>query len=301
MSVSYDSYKVFYYVAYYKSITLAAKALYLTQPTVSHSISNLENELNCKLFIRSKKGVELTPEGEVLFQHIAKAYNEITHGEKELKEFLNMGKRLITIGTSETALRSYLIPKLGQFKTKYPQIHFRIHPTTCRQVDSAIKSGSLDLAIMTTPFPENDLEMHQLSEFSMVCIAGQDYAHLAEYSLSYQEIARYPMICLDSGASGRDYLDRLFLSHGVHLQPDIELSSADLITPAVEQNIGIGFVPRIFAENAILSNKVVELALEEALPSRSIYLLIDPQRQHSIACQKFMEELQSAETISHLL
>lgn len=81
MSISYDSYKIFYYVAHYQNITLAAKALYLTQPTVSHYILNLEKDLNCKLFIRSKKGMQLSPEGELLFQHISKAYMEISEGE----------------------------------------------------------------------------------------------------------------------------------------------------------------------------------------------------------------------------
>ena len=116
MSISYDSYKVFYFVAYYQNITLAAKALFLTQPTVSHYIINLEKDLNCRLFIRSKKGMLLSPEGELLFAHISKAYEEISEGEKKLPEYLHMGKGLIKIGASETSLRDYLIPVLGRFK-----------------------------------------------------------------------------------------------------------------------------------------------------------------------------------------
>ena len=123
ISVSYDSYKVFYYVAYYQNITLAAKALYLTQPTVSHYILNLEKELNCKLFVRSKRGMQLSPEGELLFEHIAKAYEEISYGEEKLKEYLNLGKGIIKIGATETTLRYYLISALGKFKEKYPNIH----------------------------------------------------------------------------------------------------------------------------------------------------------------------------------
>lgn len=63
MSVSFDAYKVFYYVAKHKNITNAANALYLTQPTVSHTVAGLEKALGCQLFIRSKKGVQLTPGG----------------------------------------------------------------------------------------------------------------------------------------------------------------------------------------------------------------------------------------------
>ena len=292
MSISYDSYKVFYFVAYYQNITLAAKALFLTQPTVSHYIINLEKDLNCRLFIRSKKGMLLSPEGELLFAHISKAYEEISEGEKKLTEYLHMGKGLIKIGASETSLRDYLIPVLGRFKEKYPNIQLRITNTTYHEVNTALHSGSLDLAVMTTPFPDTTLSVQPLVNFSMAIVAGPMYAHLADRPVTYQEISEHPMICLEPETSGRYYLETLFASHGVHLQPDIELSSADLITPMAEQNMGIGFVPGIFAEPAIRSRRVGELTLDEQLPSRSICMLTDPQRPMSLACQRFVDMLQ---------
>ena len=78
MSVSYDYYKIFYYVAKYRNITAAANALFLSQPTVSRTIQNLETELGCQLFIRSKKGVVLTPEGEILYRYVSRAHRSIT-------------------------------------------------------------------------------------------------------------------------------------------------------------------------------------------------------------------------------
>ena len=289
MSVSYDSYKVFYYVAHYQNITLAAKALYLTQPTVSHYILNLEKDLNCKLFIRSKKGMQLSPEGELLFQHISKAYMEISEWEEKLKEYINMGRGIIRIGASETSLRNYLIPVLGRFKKKYPHIQFRIINTTYQYVNEFLKNGSLDFAIMATPFPHNNLDQYHLSDFSMVAIAGTSYDHLKDRLLTFEEIAKYPLISLEPRTSGRFYLDTLFASHGIYLQPDIELSSADLVAPLAEQNMGIGFVPLFFAEQSLKAGTVVELNFAEAFPDRSICLLADPHRAHSLACQKFME------------
>lgn len=294
MSVSYDSYKVFYYVAYYKNITIAAKSLFLTQPTVSHYILNLEKELNCKLFVRSKKGVHLSPEGELLFEHVAKAYAEISYGEEKLKEYLSLGKGIVKIGASETTLRTYLIPVLGRFKEKYPNIQLRISNTTYKLVDDALRDGSLDLAVMATPFPDSELEVQSLADFSMVGIAGPAFSYLEGRPLNYLEVSKYPLISLEPETSGRYYLDQLFVSNGIHLHPDIELSSADLITPLAEQNMGIGFVPRIFAEQAIQQKKVVELTFKDPFPDRKICMLTDPHRQHSRACQEFMAELQGS-------
>lgn len=83
---------------------------YLTQPTVSHYIPELEKELGCKLFTRFKKGVRLTPKGSILYGHIAKAYAKIDRGEADLKAYLELGQSVIKIGTSETTLRDYLMP-----------------------------------------------------------------------------------------------------------------------------------------------------------------------------------------------
>lgn len=291
MSANYESYKIFYYVAYYGNITLAAKALFLTQPTVSHAIKTLESELNCQLFIRSKTGVSLSPEGELLFSHISRAYKEISRGEKHLKEFLETEKKLITIGTSETVLRSFLTKALGQFKSQNPQTYFRIYTPENHSVYEQTKDGTLDLAIVIEPYLTSELTCQHLTDFSMACIAGPNLSHLTEHTVTYQEICHYPIICLTRGTASRVYLDHLFLEHNLHLQPDIELASSDLITPLVEENIGIGFVPRVFAEHSIKKKRVVELQFSAALPTRSICMLTDPEHHPSAICQKFMDFL----------
>ena len=70
MNVSYDYYRIFYYVAKYGSFTQAASMLLNNQPNISRAMKTLESELGCTLFIRSNKGVTLTPEGEVLTVNI---------------------------------------------------------------------------------------------------------------------------------------------------------------------------------------------------------------------------------------
>ncbi len=70
MSANFEYYKVFYYVAKFRNITTAARELSLTQPSVTKAIQNLETQLDCRLFTRSKRGVTLTTEGEMIYQRI---------------------------------------------------------------------------------------------------------------------------------------------------------------------------------------------------------------------------------------
>ena len=74
MEINYDYYRIFYYVAKYKSFTQAANILMNNQPNITRSMNNLENQLGCRLFIRSNRGVTLTREGEKLYKHVTIAY-----------------------------------------------------------------------------------------------------------------------------------------------------------------------------------------------------------------------------------
>ena len=84
MNISYDHYRVFYYVAKCRSITQASTLLLNNQPNVTRTIKTLEKELDCVLFVRSRQGVQLTPEGEKLFEHIRIAFEHIEAGEEEI-------------------------------------------------------------------------------------------------------------------------------------------------------------------------------------------------------------------------
>lgn len=86
MYISYDYYRVFYYVAKYGNITQAAKLMLNSQPNLTRTIKNLEAELGCALFSRSNQGMKLTPEGKRLYEHIKIAYEHIEMGEAEITD-----------------------------------------------------------------------------------------------------------------------------------------------------------------------------------------------------------------------
>ena len=75
--MDFDNYRTFYYVGKYKSATLAAKELFTSQPAVTRTIKKLESELGCRLFVRSKKGMEFTLEGETLFEYVSASINQL--------------------------------------------------------------------------------------------------------------------------------------------------------------------------------------------------------------------------------
>ena len=112
--ITYDYYRIFYYVAQYKSFTKAAAALGNNQPNITRCMNNLEAELDCKLFLRSNKGVLLTPEGHKLYEHVAIAFEQLALGEEAIIRNRDLENGLISIGASENALRLILLSELDR-------------------------------------------------------------------------------------------------------------------------------------------------------------------------------------------
>ena len=113
MNISYDSYRIFYYVAKYQGFTQAANRLMNSQPNITRAIKNLEGALGCQLFLRSNRGVRLTPEGEKLYVHIAPAVEHIQAGEEAVAANQSLQSGVVTIAASEIALRCCLLPNIG--------------------------------------------------------------------------------------------------------------------------------------------------------------------------------------------
>ena len=127
MEVTYDYYRIFYYAAKYKSFSQAATILMSNQPNVTRAIHNLESQLGCRLFIRSNRGAELTPEGERLYIHVLSAMEQFQAAEEELADSSGLSHGSVAIGASETALNIFLLDKLKSFHMTYPGIRLKLY------------------------------------------------------------------------------------------------------------------------------------------------------------------------------
>lgn len=291
MSVSFDSYKIFYHTAQYQNITLAARALFLTQPTVSHAIAGLESELGCRLFLRSKKGVQLTPEGKLLYTHIEKAYQNILDGERSLRNHLSLSEGFVRIGASETTLHHYLLPYLEQFRARYPHIRLKISTTNTPAAIASLKQGEIDFAAVISPITDTSLSIMEAADLKDIFIAGPQFSHMKGQGFHISDLTDVPLICLEKGTTTREHLETIFNQNHTQLIPDIELATSDLITPMVAHNLGIGFVPYHFAQDALQKGDVFQLDILDPIPKRSICIVTNPETPLPVAAEKMTELL----------
>lgn len=291
MYISLDSYRIFYYVAQYRSFTKAAEMLYSNQPNVTRSIKKLEQSLGCTLFLRSSRSVQLTPEGEALYAHVRLAMQQLQSGEDVIFRHSTLQSGVVSIGASEIALHRVLLPVLEQFRREYPGIRLRIFNSNSQQAVSALKDHRVDFSLLTLPAAlGEEYRKTDICTFREVPVCAEALANTAKPVKTLAELSAFPLISLCSGTSTHTLYSDWFRSHGLPFSPDIEAATADQILPLIRAGLGIGFLPEETALEAAASGDVRILELAERSPERIICLVKRKDTPLSIAAER-MEQM----------
>ena len=151
MNQNLSSYRIFYTVTKTGNISKAAKELYISQPAISKSIQKLEESVNCKLFSRSSRGVVLTDEGQLLFNHVSEAFETLTLGEEKLKRSIELGVGHLTIGVSSTLCKYLLLPYLQEFIREKPHITISISCQSTNETLKLLEDNKIDIGLIGKP------------------------------------------------------------------------------------------------------------------------------------------------------
>ena len=145
MNQSLSSYRIFYTVANTGNISKAAKELYISQPAISKSIQKLEESVGCRLFSRSSRGVVLTDEGKLLYDHVRTAFETLTLGEEKLKRSIELGVGHLKIGVSSTLCKYLLLPYLKEFIRQNPHISISISCQSTNETLKLLEDNKIDM------------------------------------------------------------------------------------------------------------------------------------------------------------
>lgn len=285
-----EAYKVFYHVAKEQSITLAAKALAISQPAVSQSIKQLESQVGTSLFLRTSKGVRLTREGELLFSYVAKGYEQIEAGEHKLRQMLNLELGEVHIGASDMTLQFFLLPFLERFHEKYPGIKVMVSNAPTPETLQFLQTGRIDFGVVSTPFKKLDgIHVREVQQIQDTFVAGRRFMQYKNRMLDFSELEHLPLICLEGNTSTRRYMEDFLQAQGVTIRPEFELATSDMIVQFALRNLGVGSVMRRFAEAELESGRLFELRFNKMIPKRKFCIVTRENHPLSVAAQNLLQ------------
>ena len=287
MDINLELYKVFYYVATTLSFSEASRQLFISQSAVSQSIKTLEKKLGHTLFIRSTKKVLLTPEGELLLEHVKPALLMLDEGEALLSGN-NMLKGQLRIGASDTICRYFLIEYFRRFHQSYPDVRIKVTNSTSIGCVELLEKGQVNLIVCNSPNSRlgNHMKVKVLKDFHDVFVGDPDCFAFKHLPCSLKELLEYPILMLSSKSTTSEYLYHTFAVHDLKLLPEVELNSNDLLMDLARIGLGIACIPDYMLDP---EDSLKPIPLTEQLPSRQLILVQHDNLPVSQAAERFLE------------
>lgn len=308
MAANLELYKIFVTVAREGSFSRGAAALYITQPAVSQAIAALENQLNAPLFKRSRKGVELTAEGEMLLGYAETALNLLNSGEGRLDQMRLLQAGSLRIGAGDTISKNLLLPYIQRFHSEHPQVSISVTNRTSRQLLRLLQEGELDIVFANLAaedtaqknalFAESDrpdgaenIRVEPCFTVNDIFVAGKGFANLRDKKLSCAELAALPLVMLEKQSNSRMYVQNFFSRQGAALMPEIELGAYDLLCEFADIGLGVACVIKQFSGEYLESGRLFEVKLKTPPPPRNIAVCSLKNISLSPAAKNFTEML----------
>lgn len=282
-------YRIFLQTAQQGNFTKAAQALHITQPSVSYTIRQMEEELGVKLFHRLSKGVELTEEGRSLLTFVEPSFALLESGEQHLSSLKQLAEGELRVGASDSLIKHLLLPYLNTYHQLHPNVRIRLSNGKTPVLADRLKEGQLDCALVHIPLQDDQLEVQPLAELQDCFVVGEAYRAYAGQELTASDLLKLPLLMLSPGSSTRTFVEQWFAGKGCSVKPDMELGSIDLLIEFARLGYGAAFVTRSFIEEDLQRERLFELRLQDTPAPRAIGLAYRTGDRLSIAAERFVQ------------
>jgi LysR family transcriptional regulator, cyn operon transcriptional activator len=230
------------------SFTRAADELCITQPTLSHQIRQLEEQLGCELLDRSARRVRLTNAGEIFSEYANRAIKEVENGKSAIQEFQGLRLGTLSFGVISSFINSLLPPVLSKFQAEYPGIQIKVLELPTGELERQVREGELSFGLVYGPAASGEhMQWEELfrEELAFIISPANPLAKLT--SIDFELIAQTPLALLTREYISRRIIDAVFLEKISTPKLAIEMNSIDAILKMVSSSTQLGAIqaPRL--------------------------------------------------------
>lgn len=283
--------EIFTALAKFKSFTLVAEELNISQSAVSHALKALEKRWGVRLFHRSKNDVEITLIGYELLIYANEILNNSNFIEQRISDFKGVRSGKIRIGSFGSSSSNVLIPLiLDKYNLKYPEVEVLIEEGTDKQISQWLFEGKIDIGFIV--LPEEQLETYPIIEDIFVALVPKTLPLAQKKAISLEELAQYPFLMTSAGS--QKHITNIFKKYNLNPYTKSTFSQILTIINMVNNNMGVS----IIADMA-LDKKILELypnvSKHPLSPNikRSIGLAIKSKKHLSPILEAFIKIAQS--------
>lgn len=268
-----------------RSMTAAANQLFMTQPSVSQAIKEMETYYSVVLFERLSHKLFITEAGKRLYQyaiHITKLFNEM---EESLKE--SVAHKKLAIGANYTVGSALIDRYIQRFNELYPDAEIRVYINKASVLTEMLRSNELDLALMEEN-NQPDLKKEVFCDDRIVIVADPQHPLSAKVPITAADLANERLLLREKGAGVRNLFDSRMHHIGLSVQPYWESTSTTALINAAKNRLGIAVLPFQLVRDQIASGFLKELRIEDMDLSRKLAIFYHKNKFLTDAIKEFI-------------
>ncbi len=281
--------KIFYYAAKNGSLSIAAQALFITQPAVTKGIQRLQEHYEIKFVDFVGKKLVLTDAGEVLYQIAEKIFELENQAEESIRDFQQRKRGHIRILSSESFGDYYLPQIIIPFNKAYPLIRVSMSILPTEQVVENTASLNCDLGFISYPIVHKKLVVKEVLQDKLVIITPRHHPLAQKKRLTPKDLAGHPFIMHEKGSAPRKAIEEFIRKSRISVKIPLELSSNRAIKRAVEEGIGIALISRKVANEEIRAKRMHAIHLAHPAMKRKFFLVHHKDKYMSESLRLLMD------------
>lgn len=257
-----DYLRSFFAIVESNSISKAAKKLHLTQPGLSMQLQSLENEVGAKLLIRSNKGVKLTEEGQVVYEHASSILSLEDNIKKNIKD-LKQKKSILSICACQS-LGDYVLPcSIYTYREIYTDLDIFLEVYNSSTVIEKLLNHETNIAIITGEYEAEGITTVPILKDNLILVSGPDEKY---DSISRDELMHIPLILRDEHSGSRVLLKNMLKEYSIDindLNNVLSVNSPESIKSSVSSGRGFAFLPQIVVRSELRSGSMKKINIKD--------------------------------------
>ncbi|SFD89535.1 DNA-binding transcriptional regulator, LysR family [Lentibacillus persicus] len=277
-----ETFKTFCLVVEVGSVSQAAKLSFVSQPTVSKQIQQLESAYDALLFERKNGRLSLTANGEILYPYARSIVDAYNRSQASIQEKLEHANTTLTIGASYT-IGEYLLPSLlGKFKKEHPEVKLSLSINNTPKILDELANDVLDLALVEGVIHDDDLLAENFADDELVLIHPPEHPWREREGIDIEEITHERMLWREAASGTRLMIEKFLNDNNVldKMGNYMELGTTQAIKSAVEAGLGVSIVSRLTVAQELKQGMLKEVPIRHLTLKRDLWLVRKNERFH---------------------
>lgn len=290
-----QQFMVFKEVAETRNITLAAKKLHMSQPSISLQIQSLENQYGARFFDRTNKGVTLTKAGEVFYENVRQILDILTDAQQQVSELIEDQRGLICLGATLT-IGEYVLPNILAYLNKNrPDVDFKVKIANTESISQDVLERRIHIGLIEGPAPHHkELIVENFWKDELVVVVPSFHPWAKRNSVTLAELPQERFITREVGSGTRKVMEMALKERGLdpgRLNILMELGSTQAIKQVVSAGLGITIISSLTVRRECEQNILKALRIQDAPLSRPLSILTTSTQTSQTKDERFFINL----------